>query len=112
MLNTYTAVVERAQPVVGRHFTEPYEAGWAQEAVVFVKVRDGLGADGELRAWIQVSPDGIEWVDHGAALPTPLRGTSLGAIPVQNFGDWIRVGLACSDPEATVRVSVYVSLKG
>jgi hypothetical protein len=111
MLNTYTAVVERAQPVVGRHFTEPYEAGWAQEALVFVKVRDGLGADDELRAWIQVSPDGIEWVDQGAAL-LPLRGTSLGAIPVRDFGNWIRVGLAASNPGATVRVSVYVSLKG
>jgi hypothetical protein len=111
MRNSYTAVIERAQPVVGSHDTEPYEAGWADEALVFVKVRAGLSAEDELSARVQVSPDGIDWVDHGATLPT-LRGTGLAAVPVRDFGNWLRVAMVCSNPEATARVSVYLALKG
>ncbi|MGH3740576.1 MAG: hypothetical protein ACRDT1_04485, partial [Micromonosporaceae bacterium] len=108
MKQTYTAVIERAEPVTGVLASEPYEAGWAEEALVFVKVRTGLPDDAELAVKVQISPDGIDWIDHHAGVEAAVRGAGLVSIPVRDFGNWLRVVGTASDPEALIRVSVYV----
>ena len=108
---SYTAVVERAEPLKGEFFTEPYEAGWAQEALIFVKVREGINNTPEVHAGIQISPDGIDWVDEGTAFPV-IRGEGIYFVKVTNFGNWLRVAGHISDPEVLVRASIYVVLKG
>lgn len=110
MRQSYTAVVERAEPLNTEFATEPYEAGWAHEAVIFFKVRNGLGEGDEIQARVQISPDGIEWVDEGTAFPT-IGANALSFVKVTNFGNWLRVAGRVGDPSANVRASVYMALK-
>ena len=107
---SYTAVVERAQPLNEEFSTEPYEAGWAHEAVIFFKVREGLNEGMEINARVQISPDGVDWVDEGTTFPT-IRGQELCFTKVTNFGNWLRVSGRVSDPGVDVRASVYIALK-
>ena len=63
-----TAVVARNETWSGAVATEPYEAGWASEAVIFVRaLEDAEGAPGEAR--VEISPDGMRWVAEGTSLP-------------------------------------------
>ncbi len=107
----YTAVVERAEPLEGEFFTEPYEAGWAQEALIFIRVREDLGSGLEIHAGVQISPDGIDWVDEGTIFPS-IRQKGTYFVKVSNFGNWLRVAGRISDPEVQVRTSIYIVLKG
>ena len=111
MRETYTAVIERAHPVTSSFESEPYETGWADEATIFLKVREGLPDDRTLSARVQISPDGIDWVDLGAKLP-PLSGLGMTFVTVTGFGNWIRVAGEIDDHTARVRLSIYLALKG
>ena len=107
----YTAVVERAEPLKGEFFTEPYEAGWAREALIFIRVRGGLGGGLKIRARVQISPDGIDWVNEGTIFPS-IRQKGTYFVKVSNFGNWLRVAGRIGDPDARVRTSVYIVLTG
>lgn len=111
MRESYTAVIERAKPVTSSFESEPYETGWADEATVFVKAREGLPDGRQLSARVQISPDGIDWVDFGVDLP-PITGVGMSFVTVTGFGNWIRVAGTVDDPHAEVRVSIYLALKG
>jgi hypothetical protein len=111
MRNSYTAVVERLQPVVREHATEPYEAAWADEALVFVKVRGGLTDGASVHAQVQISPDGIDWLDFPGKANSVGRDGGLTAIQLRDFGTWLRVVLTTTQDEP-VRVSVSLALKG
>jgi hypothetical protein len=111
MRETYTAVIERAQPVKSSFESEPYETGWADEVTVFVKVREGLPADKTLAARVQISPDGIDWLDMGVQLP-PITGQGMSFVTVTGFGNWMRIAGEIDDPQAEVRLSIYLALKG
>lgn len=111
MRETYTAVIERAQPIRSIFESEPYEVGWADEVTVFVKVREGLPDGQTLATRVQISPDGIHWVDKGVELP-PLTGQGMSFATVKEFGNWMRVAGSVGDPQAEVRLSIYLVLKG
>lgn len=111
MRETYTAVIERAQPVQSSFESEPYETGWAGEVTVFVKVRDGLSEDQALHARVQISPDGIDWVDFGVDLPA-IKGQGMTFVTVTGFGNWMRVAGNVDDPTAKLHLSIYLALKG
>ena len=65
-----TAVVARNERWAGSVATEPYEAGWAGEAVLFVRaLKDAEGAPGVAR--VEISPDGMRWVAEGSVFPLP-----------------------------------------
>ena len=66
-----TAVLMRADAVTDGQTTEPYEAGWASEAIVFAHTVEGEAA-GELR--VQISADGMVWIDEGTHLDLPAQG--------------------------------------
>jgi hypothetical protein len=102
-----TAVVARGERFGAGDATEPYEAGWAAEAVVFLLGMDS-GEDGH--AAVQVSPDGINWVDEGTTVPMPGDGAvTFGRLG--HFGNWIRI-VADLPEGATRRLHVTFHFKG
>lgn len=101
-----TYVIAREEPWQGCSATEPVEAGWASEAVFFVRGMDA--ATGELpRIRVQISPDGMRWVDEGAAVTVPRNKGDLEFLRVRHFGNWLR--LATDLPEGA-RCSLLVSV--
>ena len=40
---SYTAIVERSEELSGSFATEPYECGWAGEAIFFVRILERVG---------------------------------------------------------------------
>jgi hypothetical protein len=124
--------VERGEPLRGTFATEPYEAGWATEALVFVRLLEAP-AGARVRARVQISPDGMHWADEGTALPEVTGlGTSGGStdraagadggadgdgtgVPVfarvREFGNWLRVAGSVTPGDASVRALVYFVLK-
>jgi hypothetical protein len=109
---SYTAVVERAHPWQGDFVTEPYEAGWASEALFFVRLLgapDAPGAGVSVRARVQLSPDGMHWVDEGSTLPELSQGSAF--VRAREFGNWLRLAGTVSPPGRSVQAIVYLALK-
>jgi predicted lipoprotein len=97
MRNAYTAVIARGDWWEGALQTEPYEAAWAGEAVFFVHVMqtgDGANQDSASAvARVQISPDGLHWVDEGASMRIPARADALAFVRVREFGGWLRLSV-------------------
>ena len=110
--NAYTAVIARGDLWEAEVSTEPYEAAWAAEAVFFVRVLEvTCGAGVVAVARVQISPDGIRWVDEGAAMDIAARAESIAFARVTNFGGWLR--LAVKVPAGTgIKVVATLALKG
>ena len=110
--NAYTAVIARGDLWEGQVATEPYEAAWAAEAVFFVHVLEATSGAGAVAvARVQISPDGIRWVDEGAVMDIAARVESLAFARVCNFGGWLR--LAVDVPAGTgIKVVATLALKG
>jgi hypothetical protein len=115
MRRSYTAVVARNEPLSGDWATEPYEAGWATEALFFVRLLvDGAPPAApppavDLQARVQLSPDGLLWLDEGATLP-PLAGGA-AFVRVREFGNWLRLAGRLPAGTPPVSVAVYLVLK-
>ena len=106
---SFTAVVERAQGLEGAFATEPYEAGWAAEVLVFINVLR-LDEGGVLEARAQISPDGVEWVDESTVF-VPISAPGLYFVKLANFGSWLRVAGRVDGSGATADMIVYLALK-
>jgi hypothetical protein len=103
-----TAVVARNERWSGRVSTEPYEAGWASEAVVFVRaLDDASGPAGTAR--IEISPDGMRWAAEGTSFPLPRGRDEVTFARVAHFGNWLRIASDLSDSaELTVLVTLHL----
>lgn len=78
---------------------EPYEAGWATEAIAMIYIREAHGPQPLLRLRAQISVDGSRWIDHGQALP-PLTEMGGYSLCVEHFGNWLRLaGEVTGGPE-------------
>lgn len=103
-----TAIVARNELWSGQAASEPYEAGWAREAVIFVRaLKETRGVQPTLR--VEMSPDGIHWVPEGAEAPMPEGKDDVRALRIRHFGNWLRV--AADFPpgaEATVLVTIHL----
>jgi hypothetical protein len=110
MLNeSNTAIVARNVVWKGAAATEPYEAGWAREAVVFVRaLKRPVGTMPQAR--LQMSPDGMRWVDEGTTFPLPREQDAVTFARLSHFGNWLRVAADIPDGEITVLVTFH--LKG
>src|ERR1700754_897023 len=95
MRHSTTAIVARNETWTGVSATEPYEAGWASEVVIFVRaLRDTSGASAKAR--VQISPGGMRWVDEGTF-------ARLG-----HFGNWVRIAATLPEgSEARVLVTIH-----
>ena len=104
-----TAVVARKERWTGNAASEPYEVGWAREAVIFVRaLKEAKGAAPLAR--VQISPDGMHWLDEGSTLAMPVRKDEVVAARVTGFGNWLRVA-ADFEPGAECTVLVTIHLK-
>ena len=116
MKNVHTAPLEVLSPRSNGPFaTEPYEAGWADEALAMIYVREMTGPTVELLLRAQISVDGARWFDHPAA---PLRIEKPGgySLPLTHFGNWLRLAGEVSggpaDGTAALVLDLYWVLKG
>lgn len=104
----YTATVERNRVFQGEFATEPYECGWAGEAIFFVRKLEATGAVAGTRVKVQISGDGMRWCDEGTTLE--LSASEVDFVRVKHFGNWLR--LSGRLPEAaTMRAIIALSLK-
>lgn len=92
----------------GDFATEPFECGWAREAMVFVRaLKPPAWREGPVVARVQVGPDGLRWADHGTTVALPATAEEMTVAPVTQFGGWLR--LAASLPAGTA-VTLLVSI--
>jgi hypothetical protein len=114
--NLHTAPMEVLSPKANGLFaTEPHEAGWADEALALVYVRETHGPAPKLVLQAQISADGARWLNHDTP---PLVITNPGAhyLSLMRFGNWLRVaGEVTGGPaggEPAVVLDFYWVLKG
>lgn len=116
MKNVHTAPLEvlSAKPN-GTFATEPYEAGWADEALALIYVRETAGRAPVLTVRAQISVDGARWFDHPAP---PLRVEKAGghSLPLAQFGNWLRlageIAGGPADGSTAFLIEIYWVLKG
>lgn len=104
-----TAVVNRNELWMQGSVSEPYEAGWAETALIFVRaLKPGLGAKG--RAHVEISPDGMHWLREGTSFDLPFDQDEITYARVRDFGNWLRIS-AELDADCAVTVLVTLHLK-
>jgi hypothetical protein len=101
-----TAVVARNETWTGDSATEPYEAGWAREAIVFVRALKP--PTGPLpKARIEISADGMHWCEEGSQFDLPAAQDSVTFQRLSHFGNFLRV--SASLPKGS-QITVLVTL--
>ena len=105
---SYTAIVERSEALRGSFATEPYECGWAGEAIFFVRILERTGNLAGVTLHVQISPDGIRWCDEGTSVTLGAGEVAFGK--VAHFGNWLRLSGTLPDG-AVVRTIIALSLK-
>lgn len=104
-----TAIVARNERWQGAAASEPHEAGWAREAVIFIRaLKTPQGP--QPRARVEISPDGVRWVPEGTAAEMPPEKDGIAVLRVKHFGNWLRVA-ADFAPGAENTVLVTIHLK-
>lgn len=104
-----TAVIARNEHWSGHAATEPYEAGWAREAVFFVRALKAPVGPAPV-AWIELSPDGMHWVREGTQFLMPAERDGLVFVHLTGFGNWLRIAAYFAEG-AACRVLVTLHLK-
>ena len=110
MRNFYTVVLERMKEYSESFATEPYETGWAREAMFFIRVHEIPGGGTSLNAKVQVSVDGITWIDEGTVFP-PITKVGDYFIRVTHFGGWLRLHNEISGKGSAVKLTEHLVLK-
>ena len=116
MKHSHTAPLEVLAPKSNGNFaTEPYEAGWAEEAMAIIYVRECMGPAPRLVLRPQISADGMRWLDLGVA-PLVLEEVGAAHIPLARFGNWLRLTGEVSggpgDGSTAFVIDIYWRLKG
>jgi hypothetical protein len=103
-----TAIVARNEKWSGEAASEPYEAGWAREVIIFVRLlKEPAGPPP--KAWIEISPDGMHWIPEGTSLDMPSRKDGIGFARISHFGNWIRLAARYGDgAHNTVLVTLHL----
>lgn len=103
-----TAVVARNETWSGDAATEPFEAGWAREAVMFVRaLKDPVGAPPP--AWVEISADGMHWAREGSRLQMPAAKDDIAVVRLTCFGNWLRLATRFEEgAECTVLVTIHL----
>lgn len=109
MKQSHTTVLERNTEWKGQFETEPYEAGWANEAIFFARVLEASAEYIDADAQVEISPDGIHWANEWSTLSIDAEGGTTYC-RVSHFGNWLRLTGELPEGES-VKVLVYLVLK-
>jgi len=110
MRQFFTSVVERKREVTSDFQTHPFEAGWASEAIFFIKVEGISGGDPQLGLKVQISADGLHWVDEGTGVSTiDSKGTYF--VKVRHFGGWLRLDGNVQGNDIKAKLTIHLVLK-
>jgi Domain of unknown function (DUF6385) len=110
MRQSQSAVLERGVELNKVHETEPFEVAWAGEARWYVQfLRAAPGATVELR--VQISPDGINWIDHESVSAVQSDAVGFLSIPVDRFGHWLRLRTEQKSGDVSPLLRIYLELK-
>lgn len=90
--------------------TQPYEAGWASEAIFFILVEDVTGVNPVLTAKVQISLDGIHWCDEGTE-SGPISTKGLHFIRVKHFGNYLRLDCRISGGDPSFKLNIQIACK-
>lgn len=107
---SHTATIEQNGSWKETFSTEPYEAGWASEAVFFIRALDARHVPQGAMARVQVSPDGIHWCDEGTDVPVPTMSGQTTFGRVRHFGGFLRI-VGELPENARLTVMAYLALK-
>jgi hypothetical protein len=110
MKQSHTAVVERKEEFTDQFQTHPYETAWAGEAIFFLRVEELSGQSPELSAAVQISVDGVNWVDEGTTLG-PIYQEGDYFVRVSHFGGWLRLSGEVWGENAGFILTVHLVLK-
>lgn len=103
-----TAITARNETWSGHAASEPYEAGWAREAVIFVRALKPPTGD-QPKARVEISPDGMHWITEGSEFDMPTEKDAIACARVSHFGNWLRVATDFPDgSSSTVLVTVHL----
>lgn len=103
-----TAIVARNETWSGKAATEPYEAGWAREAIIFVRaLKEPKGSQPVAR--VEISPDGMRWIAEGTEAAMPAGRDGIAVMRVAHFGNWLRVAADFTEgSESIVLVTMHL----
>jgi hypothetical protein len=104
------AVICRNEHWTGSAATEPYECGWAKEAVLFIRALKQPTLPEGTRARVQISPDGMRWADEGTTVVLPTKPDGLAFAKLAHFGGWLRLAADLPDG-AGITLMVTIHLK-
>jgi hypothetical protein len=103
-----TAVVARNESWTGASATEPYEAGWAKEAIVFVRaLKAPVGPLPKAR--VEISADGMHWCPEGSEFDLPAAKDAVTFQRLAHFGNFLRIAATVpKGAEITVLVTFHL----
>jgi hypothetical protein len=105
-----TTVVEQRKDFTDIVDTHPTEAAWAAEAIFFMTVEKVSGKEVELKVKVQISPDGVNWLDEGTAID-PVTEKGQYFMKVNHFGGWLRLLGKIKGEDAIFNLTIHLVLK-
>ena len=90
--------------------TEPYECGWAAEAMFFIRIEEVSGENAALTAHVQVAVDGLHWIDEGSGVG-PLTKAGDYFVRAKHFGGFIRLRCAITGEQPKFQLTNNLVLK-
>ena len=105
-----TTVLEQRKDFNDIFETHPTEAAWATEAIFFITVEQVSGQNAALEASVQISPDGVNWIDEGTTFKSVSKAGQY-FVKVNHFGGWLRLQGRVKGERANFNLTVHLALK-
>lgn len=110
MRHFHASAVERRIFFKGAVTSHPMEAGWAAEAIFFLIIEEIKGDNTSLKAHVEISADGINWIKEGSIFPV-IDKPGHYFCKVSHFGNWLRVNSEITGQDSEIKASVQLHLK-
>ena len=105
-----TTTVEQRKAFTTGFATHPMESAWATEAIFFLTVEEVTGESPVLKAKVQISVDGVHWLDDGnASGEIDQKGHYF--IKVSHFGGWLRLWGDVEGQDCCFTLTIHLALK-
>lgn len=105
-----TSVVEQRREFTEELTTHPSETAWASEAIFFIHVEKVKGKNPVLKPKVQISPDGVHWIDEGTVFE-PISNEGRYFVKVNHFGGWLRLQGDIEGKDVSLKLTVHLVLK-